>query len=153
MIGADRWREIDRVFAEALDRPLAERQAYLDGACAGDSELREAVERLLQADEASDTFLERPASELLGLLPEVEPGERLGPYRLLRRLGAGGMGTVYLARREDEHYQQDVALKILRSGLQGTEAVHRFLAERQILARLEHPNIARLLDAGRRPGG
>ncbi|HET9210595.1 MAG TPA: serine/threonine-protein kinase [Thermoanaerobaculia bacterium] len=153
MIGADRWREIDRVFAEALDRPLAERQAYLDGACAGDSELREAVERLLQADEASDTFLERPASELLGLLPEVEPGERLGPYRLLRRLGAGGMGTVYLARREDEHYQQDVALKILRSGLQGTEAVHRFLAERQILARLEHPNIARLYDGGSTPDG
>ncbi len=153
MIGADRWREIDQVFAEALDRPLAQRLAFLDEACAGDSELREAVERLLLADEASDTFLEQPASELLGLVPEVETGERLGPYRLLRRLGAGGMGTVYLARREDEHYQQDVALKILRSGLQGTEAVHRFLAERQILARLEHPNIARLYDGGSTPDG
>jgi serine/threonine-protein kinase len=153
LIGADRWREIDLVFAEALDRPLAERKAFLDEACAGDSELRVAVERLLLADEASDTFLEQPASEMLGLLPEVEPGERLGPFRLLRRLGAGGMGTVYLARREDEHYQQDVALKILRSGLQGTEAVHRFLAERQILARLEHPNIARLYDGGSTPDG
>ncbi len=154
MIGADRWREIDQVFAEALDRPLAERKAFLDEACAGDPELRLAVERLLLADEASDTFLEQPASELLGLIPkEVEAGERLGPYRLLRKLGAGGMGTVYLARREDEHYQQDVALKILRSGLQGTEAVHRFLAERQILARLEHPNIARLYDGGSTPDG
>jgi serine/threonine protein kinase len=153
LIGADRWREIDLVFAEALDRPSAGRQAFLDEACAGDPELRLAVERLLLADEASDTFLEQPASELLGLLPEVEAGERLGPYRLLRRLGAGGMGTVYLARREDEHYQQDVALKILRSGLQGTEAVHRFLAERQILARLEHPNIARLYDGGSTPDG
>jgi eukaryotic-like serine/threonine-protein kinase len=153
LIGADRWREIDLVFAEALDRPLAERKAFLDEACAGDSELRTAVERLLLADEASDTFLEQPAGELLGLVPEVEPGERLGPYRLLRRLGAGGMGTVYLARREDEHYQQDVALKILRSGLQGTEAVHRFLSERQILARLEHPNIARLYDGGSTPDG
>jgi serine/threonine protein kinase/tetratricopeptide (TPR) repeat protein len=153
VIGADRWREIDLVFAEALDRPPAERKAFLDEACAGDAELRRAVERLLLADEASDTFLEQPASELLGLIPEVEPGERLGPYRLLRRLGAGGMGTVYLARREDEHYQQDVALKILRSGLQGTEAVHRFLAERQILARLEHPNIARLYDGGSTPDG
>ncbi len=153
MIGADRWREIDLVFAEALDKPLAERAAFLDEACADDPELRLAVERLLTADEASDTFLERPASEMLGLVPEVEAGERLGPYRLLRRLGAGGMGTVYLARREDEHYQQDVALKILRSGLQGTEAVHRFLAERQILARLEHPNIARLYDGGSTPDG
>jgi eukaryotic-like serine/threonine-protein kinase len=153
VIGADRWREIDLVFAEALDRPPAERKAFLDEACAGDAELRRAVERLLLADEASDTFLEQPASELLGLIPEAEAGERLGPYRLLRRLGAGGMGTVYLARREDEHYQQDVALKILRSGLQGTEAVHRFLAERQILARLEHPNIARLYDGGSTPDG
>ena len=153
MIGADRWREIDLVFAEALDRPPAGRKAFLDEACAGDAELRLAVERLLLADEASDTFLDRPASEMLGLIPEVEAGERLGPYRLLRRLGAGGMGTVYLARREDEHYQQDVALKILRSGLQGTEAVHRFLAERQILARLEHPNIARLYDGGSTPDG
>jgi serine/threonine-protein kinase len=153
LIGADRWREIDLVFAEALDRPSAERKAFLDQACAGDAELRTAVERLLLADEQSDTFLERPASDLLGLVPEVETGERLGPYRLLRKLGAGGMGTVYLARREDEHYQQDVALKILRSGLQGTEAVHRFLAERQILARLEHPNIARLYDGGSTPDG
>jgi eukaryotic-like serine/threonine-protein kinase len=153
LIGADRWREIDLVFAEALDRPPAERKAFLDEACAGDAELRTAVERLLLADEQSDTFLEQPVGDLLGLLPEVEAGERLGPYRLLRRLGAGGMGTVYLARREDEHYQQDVALKILRSGLQGTEAVHRFLAERQILARLEHPNIARLYDGGSTPDG
>jgi serine/threonine protein kinase len=148
LTGADRWRQIDEVFAEALERSPAERAAFLDAACAGDPEMRLEVERLLAADESSATFLERPASELLGLVPELEAGERLGPYRLLRRLGGGGMGTVYLARREDEHYQQDVALKILRSGLQGTEAVHRFLAERQILARLEHPNIARLYDGG-----
>ncbi len=148
MIGAERWRAIDQVFAEALEISPAERQAFLDTACAGDPEMRLEVERLLAADEESSTFLERPVSELLGLPPELDAGDRLGPYRLLRRLGGGGMGTVYLARREDEHYQQDVALKVLRSGLQGTEAVHRFLAERQILARLEHPNIARLYDGG-----
>ncbi|HEY0514142.1 MAG TPA: serine/threonine-protein kinase [Thermoanaerobaculia bacterium] len=144
-----RWREIDRVFADVLERPAAEREGFLEAACAGDSELRRAVERLLAADEESNaTFLERPAGELLGLVPEAEESGRLGPYRLLRRLGGGGMGTVYLARREDEHYRQDVAIKILRSGLQGTDALHRFFVERQILARLEHPNIARLYDGG-----
>jgi serine/threonine-protein kinase len=152
-----RWREIDRIFAAALEKPPEERRAFLDEACAGDPELRQEVEHLLQADESDATFLERPAGELLGFSSrEGEPvpaGGSLGPYRLLRRIGAGGMGTVYLARREDEHYQQDVAVKILRSGLEGTEALHRFLAERQILARLEHPNIARLYDGGRTPDG
>ncbi|HKH43450.1 MAG TPA: serine/threonine-protein kinase, partial [Thermoanaerobaculia bacterium] len=82
-----------------------------------------------------------------------EEGESLGPYRLLRTIGSGGMGTVYLARREDEHYQQEVAVKILRADLESTEAIHRFLAERQILARLQHPNIARLYDGGRTGDG
>jgi len=107
------------------------------------------VEGLLAADaESHTTFLERSAGELLGLVPSREEPAQLGPYRLLERLGGGGMGEVFRARREDEHYQQEVAVKILRSGLQGTEALHRFLIERQILARLEHPNIARLYDGG-----
>ena len=147
---AGRWREIDRVFDEALDRPPGEREAFLARACAGDPELRREVERLLDADAQSHTtFLEKPVGEMLGLVPgDGKEIGRLGPYRLLRRLGGGGMGDVFLARREDEHYQQEVAIKILRSGLQGTEARHRFLVERQILARLEHPNIARLYDGG-----
>ncbi|HTG33067.1 MAG TPA: serine/threonine-protein kinase [Thermoanaerobaculia bacterium] len=148
MIQPDRWRQIDTLFAEALERPAGEREAFLAAACQGDAELLRAVEELLAADEesASATFLERPAGELLGFVPELEG--RLGPYRLLRRLGDGGMGTVYLARREDEHYERDVAVKVIRSGLQSPEALHRFFAERQILARLEHPNIARLYDGG-----
>src|SRR5436305_1850622 len=113
------------------------------------------------ADAASATFLDRPAGELLGLVPEttpepppaLEPESRLGPYRLLRRLGDGGMGTVYLARREDEHYERDVAVKVIRSGAQSPEALHRFFAERQILARLEHPDIARLYDGGSTEAG
>jgi len=147
-----RWREIDDLFAEALDRPPAERGAFLDAACGGDPELRREVERLLAADsESQATFLERPVGELLGLVPDRsdragEPA-RLGHYRLLGRLGGGGMGDVFRARREDEHYEQEVAIKILRSGL-GPEALQRFLIERQILARLEHPNIARLYDGG-----
>jgi serine/threonine protein kinase len=146
LIQPDRWRQIDTLFAEALERPVGERQAFLAAACAGDAELLRAVEELLAADEESATFLERPAGELLGFVPEQEG--LLGPYRLLRRLGDGGMGTVYLARREDEHYERDVAVKVIRSGLQSPEALHRFFAERQILARLEHPNIARLYDGG-----
>ncbi|HKI04163.1 MAG TPA: serine/threonine-protein kinase [Thermoanaerobaculia bacterium] len=164
MSDAERWARIDWVFDQALDRSPDEQRAFLDQTCAGDAELRREVERLLDADESSATFLERPAGELFGILSataapasasvlasvlasETE-GSFLGPYRLLRRIGGGGMGTVYLACREDEHYQREVAVKILRSGLESTEAYHRFLAERQILARLEHPNIARLYDGG-----
>jgi serine/threonine protein kinase len=146
---SERWHEVDCLFAEALDRPSAERPAFLEEACAGDPDLRQEVERLLAADQASSQFLSGPPGELLRLvLDSPEEGGSLGPYRLLGTIGSGGMGTIYLARRDDEHYQRDVAIKVLRSGLAAPEAVHRFLAERQILANLEHPNIARLYDGG-----
>ena len=148
MIDAARWGRIDDLFAAALELPAGERAAFLEAACAGDAELRLQVERLIAADERGGTLLEHQASEWLGITETSEEGGRFGPYRLLRRIGGGGMGTVYLARREDEQYQRDVAVKILRSGLASSGAVHRFLAERQILARLEHPNIARLYDGG-----
>jgi len=145
----EQWHEVDRLFAAALDRPPAERPAFLEEACAGDPDLRREVERLLVADQAASQFLSRSPGELLELaLDAREEGGSLGPYRLLRTIGSGGMGTVYLARREDEHYQRDVAIKLLRSGLATTQAFHRFIAERQILANLEHPNIARLYDGG-----
>jgi eukaryotic-like serine/threonine-protein kinase len=145
----ERWHTVDRLFAEALDRPTAERPAFLTGICTGDAGLRREVERLLAADAEGCGFLESPPNELLRLtLDDQEEGGSLGPYRLLRRIGSGGMGTVYLARREDEHYEREVAIKILRSSLASTQAFHRFVAERQILARLEHPNIARLYDGG-----
>ncbi len=145
----ERWHEVDRLFDEALDRPPADRPAFLEAACAGDTALRRDVERLLAADDEGSGFLANPPDELLRLtLDDREDGGSLGPYRLLRKIGSGGMGTVYLARREDEHYQRDVAVKILRSGLESTEIRHRFVAERQILANLDHPNIARLYDGG-----
>jgi eukaryotic-like serine/threonine-protein kinase len=145
-----RWHEVDRLFAEALDRPPAVRPAFLDAACAGDTALRQELEQLLAADEIGSHFLAGSPEELLQLTLDDQEEEEgnLGHYRLLRRIGSGGMGTVYLARREDGHYQRDVAVKILRSGLESTEALHRFIAERQILARLDHPNIARLYDGG-----
>ena len=151
---SERWHEVDGLFAEALDRLPAQRLAFLAEACAGDSVLRQEVERLLAADQESSQFLSSSPGELLKLvLDSREEGGSLGPYRLLRTLGSGGMGTVYLARREDEHYQREVAIKVLRSGLATTEAFHRFLAERQILAQLEHPNIARLYDGGESADG
>ena len=139
---------MDRIFAGALERSAAERAAFLDAACGGDPELRRELERLLAADQRIGDFLERPAGELLGMVPLGGDGGRVGPYRLLRRIGSGGMGAVYLARRDDEQYERLVAVKVLRWGLDSPEARHRFRAERQILARLEHPNIARLYDGG-----
>lgn len=148
------WNEVDRLFAEALDRPTAERPAFLDAACAGDAALRGEVEQLLAADAEAYGFLESPPDELLRLsLDDREESGSLGRYRLLRKIGSGGMGTVYLARREDEHYRRDVAIKVLRFGLASTQAFHRFVAERQILARLEHPNIAHLYDGGNTDDG
>ncbi len=149
MNDAARWREVDRVFEAALDLAAGARPAFLDAACAGDPELRREVERLLAADAREAPFLDRPTDQVLAPLPRDggEP-QRLGPYRLLRAIGRGGMGTVFLAMRDDEQYERLVAVKILRSGLEDTEIRHRFLAERQILARLEHPNIARLYDGG-----
>src|SRR5215203_547449 len=146
---SERWHEVDRLFAAALDRPPAERPVFLEEACAGDLVLRREVERLLAADQAASQFLSNsPGEQLRLVLDPREEGGSLGPYRLLRTIGSGGMGTVYLARREDEHYQRDVAIKVLRSSLATTQAFHRFIAERQILAQLEHPNIARLYDGG-----
>ncbi len=145
MSNAERFRRIDELFAKALEHPPAERAACLDEACAGDAELRREIEALLAADARAGRFLE-PRSAAPP--PPDRTPDRIGPYRLLREIGSGGMGTVYLAQRDDEQYEREVAIKILRPGTQAAEAVHRFLAERQILARLQHPGIARLYDGG-----
>ncbi len=147
----DRFRRIDTLFGRALEKSPAERDAFLDAVCAGDAELRREVERLLAADDQAGTFLDHPPG-----LPEdgaLPLPTRLGAYQLLREIGHGGMGTVYLARRDDEQYEQEVAIKVLRWGIAGAETVHRFHTERQILARLIHPGIARLYDGGRTGDG
>ncbi|MFL6234197.1 MAG: tetratricopeptide repeat protein [Thermoanaerobaculia bacterium] len=149
MIEADRWLEVDRLFAAALDLPPGQRAPWLGDACAGRPGLRQEVERLLAADAREDPFLDRPPGEILAAALGEEPaeGECLGPYRLLRPLGHGGMGTVYLAVKDDAPEERQVAVKILHWGL-SAELRHRFLAERQILARLDHPGIARLYTVG-----
>jgi eukaryotic-like serine/threonine-protein kinase len=138
------------------------RAAYVEHACYRDPELGAAVATMLAGAEAP-SFLDAPALEfaaplLADLPPEpdasVASGSQIGPYRLVREIGHGGMGTVYLAERADQQYQRLVALKLLREWSAGNErALRRFLEERQILAALDHPNIARLFDGGVTPDG
>jgi tetratricopeptide (TPR) repeat protein/predicted Ser/Thr protein kinase len=145
-----RWDEADRLFDQALDVPPAERARWLDQACGGNAALRAQVEALLRADASAERFLELDAMRCAEPLlngPEAE-GLRIGPYRVVRELGRGGMGVVYLAERSDGQFQQRVALKLIKRGMDSDEIHRRFLAERQILAQLNHPHIARLLDGG-----
>jgi tetratricopeptide (TPR) repeat protein len=147
----ERWRKIDEVFHAAVERPVEQRDAFLDLACAGDDALRAEVEELLGSDGAAEAFLE---SAVLGEArwwvaePAAPISRRLGPYRIVGELGHGGMGAVYLAVRDDDEYRKEVAIKLLPRGLETGEAVARFRDERQILAALEHPGIVRLLDGG-----
>jgi predicted Ser/Thr protein kinase len=143
---------VPELFGEALSLPLAERAAYLARACGGDEALRAEVERLLQAHDRAGGFIERSALAQLADQPTVSEtrewaGERVGPYRVLRELGRGGMGVVYLAERADGEFHKQVAIKLLPASADENER-QRFRRERQILADLEHPNIARLLDGG-----
>ncbi len=131
---------------------VADRSARLDELCGDDAELRREVERLLALETDAGDFLDTPAVDLTVAAEESETPERLGPYRLLEILGRGGMGTVYLAVREDD-FEKQVALKVLRRELVFRDMVRRFHAERQILAGLEHPGIAHLLDGGALPDG
>ena len=148
-----RWEEADRLFDQALELPEADRARWLDQACAGNTPLREQVEALLRADAAAERFLELGALRCADLplsTPEADStdGRRIGPYRVVRELARGGMGVVYLAERSDGQFEQRVALKLIKRGMDSDEIHLRFLAERQILAQLNHPHIARLLDGG-----
>jgi len=149
----DRWQRVRDLFARASELPAGQWGAFLDASCGGDRELRRDIESLLASDAAAGDFLEPAPSTAGGAGPDqagADPylGRRIGPYQLLHRLGAGGMGVVYLAVRADDEYQKRVALKLLQPGMDSAEILRRFLTERQILAGLDHPNIARLLDGG-----
>jgi serine/threonine-protein kinase len=154
-MGTERWQRIDALVGLALDLDAEERAAFLDARCGDDRKLRREVLDLLEADAEAGGFLDRPAARIAPVRPPVrhvalEPavGDQLGPFRLLHVLGRGGMGVVYLAERADDAYEQRVALKVVRQDLTSEPVEARFRAERQILARLEHPSIARLLDGG-----
>jgi len=147
----ERWRRIDELFRTVADRPPAERGAYLTRVCGDDEELRREVLELL-AHETAGGFLENPikraAHAVTSEAPDELLGQRIGPYRLLRVIGRGGMGAVYEAARDDEQFDQRVALKLIRRGMDSDFVRERFVRERQILAALDHPHIARLFDGG-----
>ena len=153
---ADLRSRAHEVFSGALDLEGPERSRYLNAECGDDSDLRALVERLLGfADVTDDRIAENAGLEgpLVGLaaasaLEREFAGRQVGPYRIVERLGAGGMGVVYLAERSDGHFDQQVALKVVRGDLGSPDARSRFERERQILSQLNHPNIARLLDGG-----
>jgi len=160
----DRWTRIEALVDQALDLPADARESFLRTACGDDSELRRAAEEWLAACEDPALFPDAPAAVFAAPLvsagfratSDQEPPETLhiGPYRLGRELGRGGMGTVYLAERDDGQLDRRVAIKLMRRGT-GSDAHlrRRFLEERQILARLEHPHIATLIDGGITPDG
>ncbi|MCX6598315.1 MAG: serine/threonine-protein kinase, partial [Acidobacteria bacterium] len=158
----DRWQRVEALFESALDLPSEARPAFLSQQCGADAELRRQVEDLLQQDAAAGSFLEAPAMLYAETLmdPAVVPpplmgspagpgiGQRLGAYRLEEEIGRGGMGTVYRAVRDDGTFAQQVAIKVINGGLATADVQRRFRRERQILALLDHPNIARILDGG-----
>ena len=146
------WDKIKDILDAVLELPPTERPKYLDENC-HDSQIRRSVEALIESYEESSTFLQRPAI-VTHLREEVAwIGKTLGPYKLLEEIGAGGMGVVYKAARADEEYSQCVAVKIVSGVLASKHHVDRFRIERQILANLNHPNIAGLLDGGTTPEG
>jgi serine/threonine-protein kinase len=148
----DRWQQINDVLDALLALPPNERAAYLEAHHADDEALRDKVLELVAAYDEAESFLEQPVAEYAAPLvgesatEPVEEHQRVGPYRLLSRIARGGMGTVFLAARADEHFEKKVAVKLIRRGMDTDDVLRRFVSERQILARLEHPHIARLLD-------
>jgi non-specific serine/threonine protein kinase/serine/threonine-protein kinase len=154
-MSADRWQRVKDVFQNALERSAETRQSFLDQACAGDATLRGEVESLLASHAEAGSFLSRPAlaetaraSEAAEPRTAGAPPQRIGPYRILGEAGRGGMGTVYRAVRDDDTFQKTVAVKLVRAGARSDSIERRFRQERQILARLQHPNIAAVFDGG-----
>jgi serine/threonine protein kinase len=150
----EHWERVKDVLAAALELPPEERGNWLGQACAGDGELRSEIELLLQSEQvAGPDFLgESSLAEVAAALIPIEQnlwiGRRVGAYQIVEQIGVGGMGEVYRAFRADDQYRKEVALKVIRAGQDSNSVISRFRNERQILASLEHPNIARLLDGG-----
>ena len=156
-LSPERWEQVSSILDEVLELPPDEVAPALDRLCGGDVDLRKEVEVMLDACMRAEHLMERPpALNVKGIIGSVgdpdrgkiEPGDLVGAYRIIELLGRGGMGAVYLAERADGEFERQVALKVVKRGMDSEEIIERFRAERQILAGLEHPNIASLLDGG-----
>jgi serine/threonine protein kinase/tetratricopeptide (TPR) repeat protein len=152
------WLRVKALLQEALAQPAGARAAFLETACAGDAELLDEVEDLLRFEEENQAGISLPVTKWHDAMPESETPaeadpERAGPYRIVRRLGEGGMGVVYLAERDDGEYRQQVAVKVMKPGADTAGFARRFRRDRQVLAELQHPNIARLIDSGTASNG
>ena len=144
-------KPVGAIFDAAIELPPERRAAYLQEACGSDDSLRQRVEALLRAHESAEAFMDRPAVDLrrepLVVQPAEKPGDRIGRYKLLQQIGEGGCGVVYMAEQE-EPVRRRVALKVIKLGMDTKTVIARFEAERQTLALMDHPNIAKVLDAG-----
>ncbi len=161
-IPTERWEQIDALFDAALDRPPAEREAFLRERCGDDTALYRSVCELLDASDNPHSFLEQPLRRYTTALWDTLSGElrmersmptpaedaRIGPYRLAEELGRGGSGVVYRAERADGAFEQTVAIKLLARPANTEAVLQRFKHEQQVLASLRHPNIAQLYDGG-----
>lgn len=152
----DRWQAVGDLFEQALEMPAPDRTGWVRQASQGDEELHREVRSLLASHEqAAGGFFQDKVRTAVVAFHATSLGEQVhaGPYRLVRELGRGGMGTVYLAERDDDEYRSQVAVKVVRPGMDTDFILARFRRERQTLARLQHPNIARLLDGGTAENG
>jgi len=150
----EKWDQVKDLFALALERNPEERSSFLLQACAGDDSLRAEIESLLSSFDSSSTFLEdSPAADLLSAKSGKAAGneiagKRIGAYRAVREIGQGGMAVVYLGERDDQNYRKQVAIKMVKPGIDTEQVLQRFRNERQTLAALDHSNIVKLLDGG-----
>ena len=152
-VTSERWKEVEAVFEQVLEVPVGERSAFIDRTCADDEELRHEVKSLLESHGRAGTFLHdsdlffcRESFAEDGSL--LVPGQTIDRYRIIREIGRGGMGAVYLAERADAEYEKQVAIKLIKRGMDTDAVLRHFRNERQILASFDHPNIARLFDGG-----
>jgi len=145
----EKWDQVKELFALALERDPEERGDFLRQACAGDDSLRSEIESLLSSFDGASAFLEDcPAADLASVQSHAIGGRRVGAYRILREIGHGGMAVVYLGERDDQSYRKQVAIKMVKPGIDTEQILQRFRNERQTLAALDHSNIVKLLDGG-----
>jgi serine/threonine protein kinase/tetratricopeptide (TPR) repeat protein/TolB-like protein len=145
----EKWDQVKELFALALERDPEDRSSFLRQACAGDDSLRSEVESLLSSFDGADTFLEDyPVVDFVSAQSRAMTGRRIGAYRIIREIGQGGMAVVYLGERDDQNYRKQVAIKMVKPGIDTEQVLHRFRNERQTLAALDHSNIVKLLDGG-----